>query len=392
MRWSGRRRLTFGACSVILLRVRDVGRRAVAARRWMSFLWLGPVPALVVLAMVAAADARPTFVSGSSSRAAAIIPSVIRSPDDAGGGIALGISGHANTRLSPAAIEKLGATLARVEWDIGTPAHHLDPVVGAFAAKGIQIQPLAGFRARIPSEAEARNLRSWAVRFGPGGTFWRKVERPELAVEHIEFGNETSYGYQYGDSSRSRSYVERAFAYALRAKDAALGLSGTNVDLLVQADDGGSSNSAWVDAMFTAVPELDELVGGWTIHPYGPTGFEKIDRMLDHLDRRGADNSIPFFITEWGLSSDDGRLLSDNYGYPRDLTYEQAARTLAETVSRWKHDYRGRLAQMIIYQDYEQRSAGRSADREHYFGCLRFDLAAKGAYTAEVRRQLAGGA
>ena len=58
----------------------------------------------------------------------------------------------------------------------------------------------------MPSTSEAQNLASWAAAYGPGGSFWQGKSYPaNTAVTRIEFGNETSYSYQFSDNSSSRT-------------------------------------------------------------------------------------------------------------------------------------------------------------------------------------------
>jgi hypothetical protein len=284
----------------------------------------------------------------------------------------------------------LGNRLCRVEFDISTPAPTLDRVIGTYARAGIRVQPLAGFQGRLPTESDALRLRSWALRFGPGGTFWngRKIRMPVL---NIEFGNETSYSYQYdhnGTWSASVELAARARVYAVRAKSASIGLRGTGVGLLVQAEDGNARSSVWVDEMFAAVPDLAGWVSGWTIHPYGEGGFDKIDRMIEQLAAHGAPSSIPIFITEWGLASENGRALTNNYGYPTDMTYAEAATTLRSVMARWKTAYGSRIAEVIYYMLTDLQPPGTTTEREPYFGALKVDGSRKGEYTLEVRAQL----
>src|SRR6187551_2620784 len=100
----------------------------------------------------------------------------------------------------------------------GRPSGSLARFVRAYASKGIKVQLLAGFYGRVPTVQEAQNLRSWALRYGPGGTFWQGRSDGYLAVTHIEFGNETSYPYQFGEGGSwwtLSSYTNRARTYAL---------------------------------------------------------------------------------------------------------------------------------------------------------------------------------
>jgi hypothetical protein len=93
-------------------------------------------------------------------------------------------------------------------------------------------------------------------------------------------------------------------------------------------------------------------------------------------------------VTEYGISSDDGAGLSDNYGWPSNLTSAQAAADLRATVAGMRRDRTigKRLRFFLVYSAHDLRPARATNDREAYFGALRHNLAAKGAYTVEVRR------
>jgi len=277
----------------------------------------------------------------------------------------------------------LGNRLCRVEFDISTSAAAMDQVIGPYARAGIRVQPLAGFVGRLPSEADAQRLATWAERFGPRGAFWRRWKHP-LPIQNIEFGNETSYTYQYP----SGDLASRARDYALRAKDASIALRATGVGLLVQADDADTNNSIWVDQMFSAVPDLAQRVSGWTIHPYGDDGFARIRRMVAQLAAVGSPRSVPIFITEWGLASVNGGQLSNNYGYATNMTYAQAAATLRSVMARWKAMYGSRIAEVIYYMLTDLKPPGSTTDGEQFFGALKVDGSRKGEYTLEVRAQV----
>jgi hypothetical protein len=283
---------------------------------------------------------------------------------------------------SAGAAGRLGAQWARVEFAIGTPAEEMRGVVGAYADQGIGVVPLAGFPGRMPSRSEARSLAGWAREFGPGGSFWTGRPDSQLAVRSIEFGNESSYAHNGTQTEGGE--------YALRLRDAFRALEGTGVGLLAQADDA-NLGEGWVGDMFAAVPELGSLVAGWTIHPYGPrSSWEpRMDRLLAQTARHGAPDTIPMDITEWGLTTDDGRCLGHNYGWPACMTYAAAADALRETVGAMRGRYGPRLRSLFLYQATDQTTPGASGNAEHYFGALRRDMSDKGAYSAAVREQLA---
>lgn len=291
----------------------------------------------------------------------------------------------------------LGTHTARMEFSISTPVSQIAPVVEAYAKDGIKPLLLAGFYGRIPSIAEAQNLANWAAAFGPGGTFWQGKTFPAgTAVTDIEFGNETSYAYQFSDTSKTsswyslESYKLRAQEYALRFQAAytAIHAVNTQVGLLAQADDGGSGSSEWVKNMFLAVPELGKIAGGWTIHPYGPKWESAINRMISQTSSVGAPSTVPIFVTEWGLATDNGRCLSDNYGFNKCMTYQEAATTLESNLAGMRSRYGTRLAAFYLFQARDQSESGASTERESYFGALQSDEAPKGAYTTAVESLL----
>jgi hypothetical protein len=301
-----------------------------------------------------------------------------------------GLVSTANHRLSAVAADRLGARVARVEFDIGTPAGSLRSTVAALTRRGVRPLLLAGFHGRVPSEAEARNLGSWAAAYGPGGSYWRKHRHHRLPVRLIEFGNETSYRDQYGDTYSDQSYKDRAELYATRFAQAYRAIGRRGVGLLAQADDGGTASSVWVTHMFGAVPKLGRMVAGWTVHPYGPREKwqPKLRRAIAQTAAMGAPASVPIDITEYGISSDDGRGLTDNYGWPSNMSSAAAADALRSTVAGMRADGRigKRLRLFMVYSAHDLRPPGATNDREAYFGALRHNLAPKGAYTAEVRR------
>ena len=95
---------------------------------------------------------------------------------------------------------QVGAQLVRIEFPIATTTlTEMESVIGGYADKGIRVLALATFRGTLPTPAQVQSLAGWAKTFGPGGTFWATHAGGEAAVQSIEFGNETSYGYQYDD-------------------------------------------------------------------------------------------------------------------------------------------------------------------------------------------------
>ncbi|HEX4838139.1 MAG TPA: hypothetical protein VFV03_06420 [Solirubrobacteraceae bacterium] len=306
----------------------------------------------------------------------------------------LGLVAGRGVPLQPRESRRLGARVVRVEFSIESSPRQLAPVIAAYARAGVRVLPLAGFIGRVPSQSEAEHLAAWAAAFGPGGSFWRHRAGGALAVRDIEFGNETSYSYQFGGcGSGCRLYMPRARAYALAflaAQQAIAGPQGNpGVGLLAQADYGGDGNE-WVNGMFDAVPDLAWRVAGWTVHTYGPRSRwqPRLDALIGQTRARGAPASIPIYITELGLASDNGACLSDNYDWSRCMTYTEAGSALSSTVASIRARYGARIHSIFVYQLADHASPGRDTNREDYFGVLRRDGSPKGAYTAAVRALL----
>jgi hypothetical protein len=288
----------------------------------------------------------------------------------------------------------LGARLARIEFSIDASVGEVGSIVGGYARMGVRVLPLAGFIGRIPSQAESEHLAEWAAAFGPGGSFWHRHPGGAFAVEDIEFGNETSYGYQFGDCAAGcPEYGQRAGEYArafMAAQQALAGPRGdARVGLLAQADYGGNGDE-WVNGMLDAAPGLARHVAGWTVHTYGPRSRwqRSIDALIEQTRARGASASIPIDITEMGLASDNGPCLNENFGWSPCMTYAQAGQALRTTVSSIRSRYGKRIASIFIYQLIDHTPPGGTTDREDYFGVLQSDGAPKGAYTAAVRSLL----
>ncbi len=74
-------------------------------------------------------------------------PPPVESPGHAVGssGFQPGINSGWNMTLDVGGATQLGAKIVRIEFEIGTPTTVLEPVIAAYAAKGIRVAPLAGF-------------------------------------------------------------------------------------------------------------------------------------------------------------------------------------------------------------------------------------------------------
>jgi len=262
-------------------------------------------------------------------------------------------------------------------------------VIAGYAAKGIRVAPLAGFYGSMPTPTEAQDLANWAKAFGPGGSYWAAHGNGQLAIQTIEFGNETSGGYQYGDNAGEPSYQTRAETYAVRLKEAAEAItaSGMKVGLLAVSEDWTGD---WMNGMFSAVPNLGSYIAGWISHPYGTGWKTKIEDIISQAKAHGASSSIPIDITEWGLSTDNTSCVSENFGFSSCMTYTQAAEQLRKSTKEIGGLLGSREGLFMLYQVRDQSLPGKGTNRENYMGLLQEELQSKGAYTEAAEELLAG--
>lgn len=286
-------------------------------------------------------------------------------------------------------MQLVGARTARLEFSIDTPVSVIAPIVASYADSGIRPLLLASFNGRLPTPAEAENLGTWAGELGPGGSYWSAADDPgAAAVTDIEFGNETSDSYQFNNNSPS-AYADRARTYALRVRTAANAIRAANPHVGVLAiADNSQQGDTWVNQMFKAVPNLSHLVAGWTVHPYGPQWAAKIRDTIASTAAAGGPVRVPIWVTEWGLATDNGRCLSDNYGFGRCMSYGQAAQTLQAVLNGMRTRFGGRIGAFYLFQASDQQASGDSSNRESYFGALQSDGSAKGAYSTAVEADM----
>jgi hypothetical protein len=277
--------------------------------------------------------------------------------------------------------QRADAGITRIGFDIDTPVASMREYVARAAQNRVRPILLAEFANRVATPDEARGLAAWAKEFGPGGTFWNGRADGAYAPRYIEFGSETSYTYQ--------GTWDRGGEYALRVRDAYQAIQAANprVGLLVQADDTSITTARWVNDMFDAVPNLASMVAMWTVHPYGPRSRwePRLQALVSQTAARGAPASIPIAITEWGIATDDGRTLSDNYEWPRDMTYQQAADALTSSLAAMTQRFPNRIAVILYYYSFDLEAHGATSNREDYFGYLKSDFSDKGPLTDAVR-------
>ncbi len=185
----------------------------------------------------------------------------------------------------------------------------------------------------LPSDptAYAQFVAAVVGRYGAGGSFW--TEYPSLAgsaITTFEFWNEAYYVQDQGATYDPT-------AYANMAKDAAI--AGRAVDpsakFLIDAEMTGAADASgnwvwWVDALYQAVPDLNDYFDGVSVHPYGTdltdlslpvtgqayTGIDQVQRVeaiRQQFISHGATDK-PFWITEigWSTCTGDSDCVSDS--------------------------------------------------------------------------------
>lgn len=257
---------------------------------------------------------------------------------------------------------------------IGTAASTIKSLAEFFNSHGTLLQPLAGFSGRIPSSSEAKGLKAWAEAIAP------------LGGKYIEFGNETSYTYQVGPSGGE--------PYGERAKEALEAMAGTGVKLLIQGDDANTGSKEWVNGIFTAFPGIvsHSAFGGWTIHSYPSSkvesdpdtvGVPKMERLVKTLEEHG-DTTSKIFNTEWGAPCTNSGLTMTISG--QSLNWSEGAKLLEKHIPLLEGASKKRLVQLLLYQAHDQKpDTGKDTEREHFFGAVQSNGAAKGAFTTFVK-------
>lgn len=280
----------------------------------------------------------------------------------------------------------LGARRVRHEEAIATSASTLDTRFFAYRDVGVDVFYQVDIDSGLTT-AGAQNLGLVAQRHGPNGS---------KSITYIELGNENTYSYKTA-SSAIPAYANN---YALRAKEAAISMQGTGVGLVIQGDDG-LNNAGWIGYLFAAVPNLKTYIAGWSLHPYGPAlgttlhdgspawyTDTRCDRILSQTAAQG-DTTTPFFITEYGISTDDGLTLSKNYEWKLNMTYAETITAMSQAEAVWDAKFGSRLVFRSYYRDFDNSVHGATTDIEAYFGIVKYDLSDKGQFSNAMRTRFA---
>jgi hypothetical protein len=221
---------------------------------------------------------------------------------------------------------------------------------------------------------------AWAA----NGTTVGQLAHTLTGIRFIEFGNERAYAHNGTPGAGAQ--------YGVGVANALTAMQGSGKTLLVEGEDA-LTGSGWVGAMVGAAPALRTRTDvAFTVHPNGQRnasgspggGWEpRIVRMISQLN--AADIlSPPIFITEWGISTDNGVALSDNYGWPTNMTYVAAGNAAASNIPAMFDRFMN-LRAVIWYSTQDLRDPGFNNGRENYFGARRLNETDKPGLTERLR-------
>jgi polysaccharide biosynthesis protein PslG len=291
-------------------------------------------------------------------------------------------------------VHDAGVTMARVEIDWGAvePSRGnwrwgtWDPIFAKAAAHGVTLLPIlmgppswAGLAwNQIPTDPSgyADYVAHVVARYGPGGSFWKS--NPGVAyhpASYFEIWNEP----YWIDFARGGSNPQN-YARLYRAAVAAGRAANPQARYLIEADTSGTTPSLgyveWVDAMYRAVPDLNNYVDGVAVHPYSqprgpdvytPSGFSRwqfrrIEQIRQKFVNHGASDK-PFWITEIGwptCPANPGKCVPES---------TQAADT-ARMIDMLKTDYASYVRAVFLY-NYHDPSRQDPSNMENWFGLFR---------------------
>jgi polysaccharide biosynthesis protein PslG len=253
------------------------------------------------------------------------------------------------------------------------------------AQRGVHVLPLlfdtpswAGpASSAIPSDPSAYAAFVAAVvgRYGPHGSFW--TAHPALAgyaIQTFELWNEPYY-----DNGDNGDYDPGRYARLVKAAAIAGRQADPGARFLIAAETQsvlvGSNWVWWVDALYQAVPDLNNYFDGVAVHPYGtnltdlsfPTpgqaydGYDQIRRVeaIEHeFAGHGAGNK-PLWITEIGWPTCTS-------GTNRCTTPAGQAANLATVFNLARTNWKNFVQAVFVYS-YDDSDPD-STDPEHDYG------------------------
>ena len=268
-----------------------------------------------------------------------------------------------------------------------------DTTVGEAAKRGLSVLPTlmdtpswnGASITTVPSDpsAYADFVAHVAARYGPTGDFWgMHPELPRTPIEYYELWNEP-----YLQNFSAGGAAPAKYARLVKAATAAGRAASPQAKFLVQADltwtNDFNSYHEWIDAMYAAVPDLNNYFDAVAIHPYGsspdeytPNGDTRWEvRRLEQIRAKfvghgAADKHL--WITELGWSTAPGcrACQSDS----------QQAAYLTRLATMLRTDYSSYVDAFFLYGWRDE--GGDPSNKENWFGIIRRDGSKKPAWDA----------
>jgi polysaccharide biosynthesis protein PslG len=320
------------------------------------------------------------------------------------GPLQFGLNAMWNTDSDLARVTAAGVSLSRmaVDWSRVEPSRgnwdwsDYDYTYRTNARNGMTILPVLitdpswaeSSWDQIPSNPGdyAQYVAAVVARYGPGGTYWKlNPSVPYHPSTYFEVWNEPYWTNFAAGGSNPAAYARMFRAAALAGRAA-----NPQARFLLETDLTGyatpSSQVEWIDAMYSAVPDLNVWADGFAVHPYSqPRSPDVYDpkntrwafrRLLDIRNKVVAHGAAdkPFWITEVGYPTcpgDPSKCVSES---------QQAAYTqrIFEIV---KSEYSGFIQAVFLYK-YRDPNTQDPNDMEDWFGLFRPNMTPKPAWDA----------
>jgi hypothetical protein len=241
----------------------------------------------------------------------------------------------------------------------------------------------------IPSDPTAygRFVAQVVKRYGPGGEFW--AAHPELAdhaLQYFELWNEPYYpAFSAGqiDPGRYARLVKAAGQAGKAANRQAKFIAAAETDV---QPTGSSRWVRWADAMYEAVPDLNDYFDAIAVHPYSnqrppdaPVNgyvhdkFQRITTIRDHFSAHGGDDK-PLWITEVGWSTCGA-------GNEECVSEDEQADYTKRLFSVLQREYRNTVGAVFLYRTTDLGPPA-SSDIHKNYGLTREDGTPKPAWHA----------
>jgi hypothetical protein len=280
----------------------------------------------------------------------------------------------------------LGAALTRHEWQLEEPVDAQDALVAKAATEAhTRLHALLGGNELGDPEALREFVIAFIRRYGLGGSFWRQhpaLDESRYAITSFELGNEPYLG--------GMSAAE--YAAAVRPTLEAVKELGVPAHVILVSGVDADEETAWVEALYEEIPNLNSLFYAFAIHPYTfghpvagelpGSAYRQIEVLRRAMDAAGA-TTKPIWITEYGEST--AACGSECVTEKVQAEYLQQLIESATAHPEWN------VGMMSIFQLIDRGT--QTDDRELGFGILRQDGAPKLSYpiVKAAAEQLRGG-